>query len=63
MVWGGISYSWKSPLIFSDGTGKRGVRASDYLEQVLEPVVAPAFRACWGMGVGSYRVKQEVVII
>jgi hypothetical protein len=41
MVWGAISYNWKSPLIFLDGTEKRGVQASDYLEQVLEPVVRP----------------------
>jgi hypothetical protein len=42
------------PLIFLDGTGKSGVQASDYLEQVLEPVVAPAFQ-----GYESYRAKQE----
>jgi transposase len=48
MVWGAISYNWKSPLIFLEGTGKKGVRAQDYLEQVLEPVVAPAFAGLLG---------------
>jgi hypothetical protein len=42
---------------FLDGTGKRGVQASDYLEQVLEPVVAPAVRGLLGYEV--YREKQE----
>jgi hypothetical protein len=38
MVWGAISYNRKSSSIFFlDGTGKSGVLASDYLEQVLEP--------------------------
>ena len=42
-VWGAISQNWKSPLIFLCGTGKKGVTAKDYQEQVLEPVVSPAF--------------------
>jgi hypothetical protein len=42
---------------FLDGTGKRGVQASDYLEQVLEPVVAPAFQGL--LGYEGYRAKQE----
>jgi hypothetical protein len=57
MVWGAISYNWKSPLIFLDGTGKRGVQAPDYLEQVLRPVVAPAFQGL--LGYEGYRAKQE----
>jgi hypothetical protein len=40
-----------------DGTGKRGVQASDYLEQVLEPVVAPTFQGL--LGYEDYRAKQE----
>jgi hypothetical protein len=51
MVWGAISYNWKSPLIFF---GRYRDQASDYLEQVLEPVVAPAFQ-----GYEGYRAKQE----
>jgi len=43
MVWGAISYNWKSPLVFLDGTGPKGVIVKDYLHQVLEPIVAPAF--------------------
>jgi hypothetical protein len=43
MVWGAISYNWKSPLVFLQGTGKKGVQALDYYEQVLEPIVGPAF--------------------
>ena len=42
-VWGAISQDWKSPLIFLCDTGKKGVTAKDYQEQVLEPVVSPAF--------------------
>jgi len=43
MVWGAISYDWKSPLVFLDDTGPKGVIDKDYLHQVLEPIVAPAF--------------------
>lgn len=42
-VWDAISQNWKSPLVFLRGTGKKGVTAKDYQEQVLEPVVSPAF--------------------
>jgi transposase len=57
IVCGAISYNWKSPLIFLDGTGKRGVQVSDYLDQVLGPMVAPAFRGL--LGHEGYRAKQE----
>jgi hypothetical protein len=40
-----------------DGTGKRRVQASDYLEQVLEPVVVPAFQGL--LRYGGYRAKQD----
>jgi hypothetical protein len=44
MVFGAISYNWKSELVILRGTGKRkGVTAHDYLVQVLKPVIAPAF--------------------
>jgi hypothetical protein len=39
------------------GTEKRGVQTSDYLEQVLEPVVAPLFSVFSGHE--GYRAKQE----
>ena len=48
MVWGAISYNWKSDLIFLEGTGAKGVTARDYIEQVLEPVVAPTFYGLLG---------------
>lgn len=32
MAWGAISYNWKSPLVFLQGTGKNGVRGIDYYE-------------------------------
>jgi hypothetical protein len=65
MVWGAVSYNWKSPLIFLDDTGKRGVRALDYLEQVLEPGSRPFFRACWGMRVigQNKRMKNGVYML
>jgi transposase len=59
MVWGAISYNWKSPLIFLEGTGKRGVCADDYLEQVLDPFVGPAFCGCFGYT--GYREGGEFV--
>jgi hypothetical protein len=43
MAWGAISYNWKSPLVILRGTGRKGVTAKDYCEQVLEPVIGPAF--------------------
>jgi hypothetical protein len=46
MVWGAISYNWKPPLIFLQGTGKKGVQEIDSYKQVLKPAVAPAFRVC-----------------
>jgi len=59
MVWGAISYNWKSPLVFLEGTGKRGVCADDYLEQVLDPIVGPAFCGCFGYT--GYREGGEFV--
>jgi hypothetical protein len=47
-VWGAISYNWKPPPIFLQGTGRKGVQAIDYYEQVLEPVVSPAFQGLLG---------------
>jgi hypothetical protein len=46
-----------SPIDCLDGTGKRGAQAFDYLEQVFEPVVAPAFQGL--LGYEGYRAKQE----
>jgi transposase len=40
-----------------DGTGKRGVQASDYSEQVLESVVVPAFQGL--LRYEGYRAKHE----
>jgi hypothetical protein len=54
MVWGAISYNWKSPLVFLEGTGARGVQALDYYNQVLEPIVGPAFK-----GLLDYEGMQE----
>lgn len=45
MVYGAISYNWKSPIIFIEGTGKRGgMTSKDYLRQVLVPLIGPAMR-------------------
>jgi hypothetical protein len=57
MVWGAISYNYRSPLI-RGCTGKRVVQAYGYLEQVLEPVVAPDFQGL--LGYECYKAKQEV---
>ena len=54
MVWAAISYNSKSPLIFLEGTGKKGVQALDYYDQVLVPVVGPAFN-----GLLDYKRVQE----
>ncbi|KAG0633452.1 hypothetical protein HOY80DRAFT_1005992 [Tuber brumale] len=53
-VWRAISQSWKSELVFMEGTRKRGITASDYLEQVLMPLIGPAF-----LGQKSYEVFPE----
>lgn len=45
-AWGAIGYGYKSPLIFVDGTGKKGAfKQVDYLTQVLEylPPILEAF--------------------
>jgi hypothetical protein len=62
MVWGAISYNWKSPLIFLDSRGKRGVQVSDYLEQALEPVVALAFQGLFGYE-GYVRLCIECAVL
>ncbi len=48
MVWGAISHDWKSELVILKGTGKRGATAKDYMEQVLESHVCPAFMGLLG---------------
>jgi hypothetical protein len=36
-AWGAIGFGYKSPLIFVDGTGKKGAfKQVDYLVQVLK---------------------------
>jgi len=58
MIWKAISYNWKSTLVFLEATPKAthkfhknrnpitktSIRADDYRDQVLIPVVAPAFQ-------------------
>lgn len=58
MVWGAISYNWKSELLIIESTYKptkkftkegepemkKSITSKDYKEQVLEVVVGPAFR-------------------
>jgi hypothetical protein len=42
MVWGAISWNWKSLLIFMvKEEGRKGVCSQAYLNQVLEPVIFP----------------------
>jgi transposase len=47
-VWGAISYNWKSPLVIFDPPKGRGVNSIDYLTEVLDPIVGPAFCGCFG---------------
>jgi len=45
-AWGAIGYSYKSPLIFIDGTGKSGAfKQVDYLTQILEPHIQAILEA------------------
>ena len=41
MVWEAIGYGWKSKLIFLRPSGKRGITAKDYEQQVLEAYLGP----------------------
>jgi hypothetical protein len=44
MIWGGLGWDWKSPLVFLEKLPERkGICSKAYLEQVLEPVVFPLF--------------------
>ena len=47
-----MSRDSKSPLVFLVGTGKRGVPGQNYLDQVLKPVIGPAFNR--QLGYSSY---------
>ena len=49
MVWGAISWDYKSPLIFLTRIeGKRGICSTAYLEQVLESIVFPHYDSLRG---------------
>jgi len=52
-VWGAISYNMKSELVFLNPAGKKGITCNDYLEQVLKPVVGPAFQGQKGYKKGD----------
>ena len=52
-VWGAISHNLKSVLVFLKPTGKKGIACNDYLEQVLKPVVGPAFQGQKGYKKGD----------
>lgn len=53
MIWGGISFGWKSELVFMEATEKasrggkdpvkKSIAAADYRDRVLIPIVGPAF--------------------
>ena len=43
MVYGAISYNWKSKLVFFQRSRGKGICTRDYLNQVPKPVIAPAF--------------------
>ena len=52
-VWRAMIYNWKSELVFLKPTGKKGITCNDYLEQVLKPVVGPAFQGQKGYKKGD----------
>ena len=52
-VWSAMIYNWKSELVFLKPTGKKGITCNDYLEQVLKPVVGPAFQGQKGYKKGD----------
>jgi hypothetical protein len=44
MIWGAISWDWKSPLVFLEKEEHmKGICGHAYLTQVLEPVMFPYF--------------------
>ena len=44
MIWAAIGWNYKSPLIFVEGSGKRGgMVQKDYEEQILKPIISPLF--------------------
>jgi len=44
MIWGGLGWDWKSPLVFLEKLPeRRGICSKAYLDQVLTPVVFPLF--------------------
>ena len=44
MIWAGMGWDWKSPLVFLERCeGHKGIDSQAYLEQVLEPIVFPVF--------------------
>jgi hypothetical protein len=45
-AWGAIGYGYKSPLLFVQGSGKKGAfKQADYLTQVLETHLQPILEA------------------
>ena len=44
MIWGAISWDWKSPLMFLEKEkGAKGVNSRVYRDQVLIPIIFPLF--------------------
>ena len=44
MIWGAISWDWKSPLVFLEKEkGAKGVNSRVYRDQVLIPIIFPLF--------------------
>ncbi|PVH69288.1 hypothetical protein DL98DRAFT_383181, partial [Cadophora sp. DSE1049] len=45
-AWGAIGYGYKSPLVFVNGTGKKGAfKQMDYLSQILQPHIESIINA------------------
>ncbi len=61
-IWGGISYNWKSSLMFlKEHEKQREITMKDYKKQVIEAVVRPAFQAEWGQKDGIFQKNNASV--
>ena len=62
-IWGAIGCDYKSPLIFVDGTGKKGAfKQVDYLAQVLEhllPILKAFALVTRALGVGLLFIEDR----
>ncbi len=63
MIWGGIGFNYKSPLVIFKKEKGKGIDHQMYLKQVLEPVVGSCFNTIFKVSEGAEYVEDGIKLL